>query len=265
MRPFIFVLAVTLIGCSTDDGTENSISIKKGDTAIFAYSDDLTDQSEEIKMITEDCPNTAFLVGKIDIDNSSLVKISTNHGRSGIRLDSTVYEAFIRMSASANKNGINLYIISAFRSFDYQKGIWERKWELNKALDDSSRARKILEYSSMPGISRHHWGTDIDLNNLENSYFDSGIGLEIFNWLQLNAGDFGFYQPYTSKVDGRTGFEEEKWHWSYFPLSDKYLKYYSQDDEISDYINGFNGHHFYQDFDLLSEYVQGVASSPKLN
>ncbi|NJK84501.1 MAG: M15 family metallopeptidase [Saprospiraceae bacterium] len=38
------------------------------------------------------------------------------------------------------------------------------------------RALKILKYSSMPGTSRHHWGTDIDLNSFSNSYFEQGEG-----------------------------------------------------------------------------------------
>jgi len=93
------------------------------------------------------------------------------------------YDAFIQMWNAAQEDGIHLTIISATRNFDYQKGIWERKWTGKTPLngqtdattieDDNSRALAILEYSSMPGTSRHHWGTDIDINALNNNYFAS--------------------------------------------------------------------------------------------
>ena len=87
---------------------------------------------------------------------------------------------FLMLRQLAEDEGITLIIISGTRSFNHQKSIWDRKWgrtrymgwqEIDKAID-------ILTYSSMPGTSRHHWGTDIDFNSLENSYFDAGDGLK---------------------------------------------------------------------------------------
>ena len=51
----------------------------------------------------------------------------------------------------------------------------------------------------MPSTSRHHWGTDIDLNSLNNSYFSSGKGLKEYDWLTTNANHYGFYQVYTDE------------------------------------------------------------------
>lgn len=118
-------------------------------------------------------------------------------------------------------------VISGTRNWYSQKGIWERKWtgrtlvggkRLNRSIPDPARrAKKILEYSSMPGTSRHHWGSDVDINSLTNSYFKKGQGRVLYAWLRKNAGRFGFCQPYTA---GRTaGYQEERWHWSYLPLS----------------------------------------------
>ena len=64
--------------------------------------------------------------------------------------------------------------------------------EIDKAID-------ILTYSSMPGTSRHHWGTDIDFNSLENSYFDAGDGLKVYEFLKRCGEELGFMQVYTSK------------------------------------------------------------------
>jgi len=110
-------------------------------------------------------------------------------------------------------------IVSAMRTFDAQKTIWEGKWDgsYNYLSDPVDRALGILTYSSMPSTSRHHWGTDFDLTNLESDYWTSGNGLFLYNWLVSNAHNWGFYQPY---IAGRaTGYSEERWHWSYASLS----------------------------------------------
>ena len=85
----------------------------------------------------------------------------------------------------AKRDSIDLKIISGTRNFYEQKAIWNRKWNLYNNLNPIHRAKKILEYSSMPSTSRHHWGTDIDLNSLNNSYFNTGKGLKTYQWLKI--------------------------------------------------------------------------------
>jgi LAS superfamily LD-carboxypeptidase LdcB len=87
--------------------------------------------------------------------------------------------------------------------------------------DPAARAKEILKYSSMPGTSRHHWGTDFDINKLTNSYYESGDGKIILDWLTAHASHYGFARPYTAGRSG--GYQEERWHWSYLPLSRKFL------------------------------------------
>jgi len=91
----------------------------------------------------------------------------------GMYLRKDTYESFKKMQAAAKADGISLVIKSATRPFAHQKRIWEGKWnggrlvggkDLSKTIPfGKDRALKILEYSSMPGTSRHHWGTDIDM------------------------------------------------------------------------------------------------------
>lgn len=126
---------------------------------------------------------------------------------------------------------IRIFIISSTRNFNLQKKIWDEKWsgkrkvsgtaDILKIKDPEERAALILKYSSMPGTSRHHWGTDFDINMLNNDYFTKGDGKIIYDWLCANAHTYGFGQPYTL---GRTsGYLEEKWHWSYLPLAKQFL------------------------------------------
>lgn len=133
-----------------------------------------------------------------------------------------------------------------------------RKWEGYKNLSPIKRVKKILEYSSMPSTSRHHWGTDLDLNNLNNSYFEKGRGAKEYDWLIENTNKYGFYQVYTSKEEGRRGYNLEKWHWSYIPLSEKYLKFYNDNIKIDD-IKGFEGAKLSKELDVIKVYVNGIS------
>ena len=212
-----------------------------------------------------------YLLGQFDESkNSRFVKLSEAYAR-GSAIDKFLrketYEAFVKMAAAAKKDCVYLFIISATRNFEAQKKIWENKWEgrtlvegknLTTVADPKERARLILLYSSMPGTSRHHWGTDMDLNSLDNSYFEKGEGLKIYLWLVTHAAKFGFCQPYTSKANGRTGYEEEKWHWSYLPLSGMFLKAYVATVTYSD-IKDFKGSDSAQPVKAIENYVQGIG------
>ncbi|MEO5582547.1 MAG: M15 family metallopeptidase, partial [Saprospiraceae bacterium] len=121
--------------------------------------------------------------------------------------------------------------------------------------DPIKRAQKILEYSSMPSTSRHHWGTDMDLNALNNEYFTTGEGRKIYDWLNRHAAEFGFCQPYTA---GRpVGYNEEKWHWSHMPVS-KPLTDFCQSKMFNDKITGFLGSQTAISIDIVKKYMLGI-------
>lgn len=188
--------------------------------------------------------------------------------RKKIYMRREAYESFKAMHAAALQEGFEIRIQSATRNFDYQKGIWTAKWKQLSAkkktyMTDYDKARTILLFTSMPGTSRHHWGTDIDLNQLTDAYFNSGKGKEIYNWLQMHASEYGFCQVYGPKgVERSTGYEEEKWHWSYMPLSGPYLstvKYQLQDSLIS----GFPGAKTAMQIGIKEKYILGIQGGCK--
>ena len=189
--------------------------------------------------------------------------------RKGMYLRKDVLVAFESMFVAAQKAGIDLQIKSATRNFDYQKGIWERKWTGATLLSDgtnvakdihspSAKALKILEYSSMPGTSRHHWGTDIDLNSFNNAFFEKGQGKLIYDWLTKNAAVYGFCQPYTPKGEKRpNGYNEEKWHWTYKPLGSE-ITAFAEKNLQNSMITGFKGAETAIEIDVVGKYVLGI-------
>lgn len=183
--------------------------------------------------------------------------------------------ALSRMHEAAADDGVELVVLSAFRSLGDQKRIWNNKWTgatlveggaLPETIPDpDQRARKILEYSSMPATSRHHWGTDFDLNSLDNSWFDTPTGAKTYDWLVQNAADYGFCQVYTQKGPNRpTGYAMEKWHWSYMPLARQFLDAYPGLVGYAHIIE-FEGSETAQSINVISDYVDGIDPACKTN
>ena len=204
----------------------------------------------------------SILLGKfVPSETKGFVAVPSEYCSKPMHIQEEVLNAYLKMRAAALAEGVNLTIISGTRTFYDQKAIWERKWETNSAemKDSLANANKILLFSSMPGTSRHHWGTDIDLNSLEDIYFQSGEGLKIYNWLKTHAGEYGFCQTYSDKVEtNRTGYSMEKWHWSYMPLSSKYLAAYVSTITYAD-IKGFRGDNLPERIGVIQNYVQGIS------
>ena len=110
----------------------------------------------------------------------------------------------------------------------------------------------------MPGTSRHHWGTDIDLNAFNNKYFEAGEGLKIYTWLLENAHKYGFCQPYTDKDYNRhNGYNEEKWHWSYITVA-RQLTYEGKATVKKEMIQGFQGAETAPEIDVVNNYILGI-------
>lgn len=201
------------------------------------------------------------LLGKIKPEQDSLfIRIDKKYTtKENIFLNKQAYQAFSQMHQAAKNEGVNLVILSATRTFNAQKSIWEKKWIRDdyKKFPPAQRVKEIMKYSSMPGTSRHHWGTDIDINSLENKYFNSQEGKKVYDWMVKNASKFGFVQTYTNKVNGRTGYEEEKWHWSYMPVAGPMLEAYLKTISYSD-ISGFSGSELAKETKVIEDYVNGV-------
>jgi LAS superfamily LD-carboxypeptidase LdcB len=154
--------------------------------------------------------------------------------------------SFLAMRDAAARAGLDLNAISSFRDFDRQLLLWNRKWRGERslldregrpldlsALDDGGRVEAILWWSAIPGGSRHHWGTDIDVVDaaatppdyvvqlVPAEYAQGGVFEALTSWLDENMGRFGFYRPYAS---GRCGAGIEPWHLSYAPVASQALE-----------------------------------------
>ena len=210
-----------------------------------------------------------FLIGKTDHPDFIMVR-DPRYVFTDMPVHRLVFDAFKRMQAAASRDSINLKIVSAARSWTKQRSIWEARMQGHGYRGNLSREQKIviirrsLRYNSMPGISRHHWGTELDLCSVDPAYFETARGRKIFRWLSEHAGDYGFVQAYTApEIDSsRTGFFSEPWHWSYAPLSKPILTQYLQKVNYT-HLKGFSGDDLAEAVNVIQEYVGGVNPALK--
>lgn len=179
--------------------------------------------------------NEFYSQATVDLD-VIIGKSQSNLVGDSIRLEVNTYKAFKKMEAAAKRDGIYLKIVSAYRGFERQKLIWNNKYEKftnDFSLEPEKAISEIIRFSTVPGTSRHHWGTDIDIidgnfpdeeNVLVSEKFEKdGLFYKLKNWLDNNSENFGFYLTYTNDKN-RKGFEFEPWHYSYKPVSVKYYR-----------------------------------------
>ncbi|MDO6619273.1 MULTISPECIES: M15 family metallopeptidase [unclassified Shewanella] len=190
-------------------------------------------------MLNVDISNPALY----GLDESQLVTVQ------GHLLTQKTADAFGQMQQHAVLDGIAIELCSAHRNFAKQAAIWNAKAQgkrilldlNNQVLDcqnltDDQLVDAILNWSALPGASRHHWGTDIDVydgNNINrqqlklisDEYLIDGPCGALSVWLQHHAQQYGFYLPYQA---GRSGVSPEPWHLSYFPESSLYLAQYDR-------------------------------------
>lgn len=159
----------------------------------------------------------------------------------GAALHRDALAPFLAMKAAAAREGIDIGIESAFRDYAAQQRIWDRKYRGERplydakgqvrdhaSLDEEALIEAIMCWSAVPGASRHHWGSEVDVIDraavpagyrvrlLPDEAAPGGVFSRLHRWLDANMARFGFFRPYRTF---RGGVYPEPWHLSYAPVS----------------------------------------------
>jgi LAS superfamily LD-carboxypeptidase LdcB len=186
-------------------------------------------------------PGVPLLTGRTEEHLESLA----DGAEPGIKIHREVAAPFSLLRKAANSAGFDLRILSGFRSFEAQLSIWNRKARGELAVLDSDAvplnieelserelAFAILRWSALPGASRHHWGTELDVFDavsrpegyeielIPEEVDSGGMFGPLHDWLDDRMHDgraFGFFRPYDRD---RNGVAPERWHLSFSPVAD---------------------------------------------
>ena len=123
-----------------------------------------------------------------------------------LKLTPTAARAWQRMKSAASQVSVQLYLVSAFRSFDRQCEILRAKLAAGQALED------ILGVSAPPGYSEHHTGRAVDIGASPDDPLDEAFDrTDAYRWLAANAARFDYALSYPP--ENRYGYRYEPWHW----------------------------------------------------
>jgi len=154
----------------------------------------------------EDAPEPYRTAAPRYLEATELVSVGLDfHGREA-RLASGAAKAWLSMVEAARNDGVSLLLISAFRSFQYQAGIIERKRARGQTWEE------ILRVSAYPGFSEHHTGCAVDIASPECTALEEAFErTPEFAWLSSCAASFGFSLSFPR--GNSSGLIYEPWHW----------------------------------------------------
>ena len=154
-------------------------------------------------------------------------KIKAAYARDvGMLYDARAVSYLNAMCAAAEKDGVNLLVISSYRTNARQTTLYNNQVTKQKAnhpeLSDAEVKKLAATISAYPGTSEHELGLAVDFNSVETSFEKS----EQFQWLKANAEKYGFILRYTKEKQSITGVIYEPWHYRY--VGEKHAKKINQ-------------------------------------
>lgn len=139
---------------------------------------------------------------------SELVDTELDFYRRPQRLTPAAFAAWSSMRDAATNEGISLFLISAFRGYQYQHDLIAAKLQKGQGIEE------ILRVNAAPGYSEHHSGRAVDLGTLGcDALSEEFENTEAYQWLVKEAGGFGFTLSYPR--GNPYGIDFEPWHWCF--------------------------------------------------
>ncbi len=148
--------------------------------------------------------NKTYSIPKDYYPKNTHTTISKNTLQCETCLVNEVYDAYIEMKKDAQNEGLNIWIQSGYRSYNYQK-------ELFDSYVSRDGVEKSEKYSAKPGYSEHQTGYAFDLNTIDDSFANTKEGI----WINNNAYKYGFILRYPKNKEEITGYKYESWHLRY--------------------------------------------------
>lgn len=211
------ILCITLVGCN--DFGDPTISVGGDDITQTNPSSDTTSSNEEEFVFDFDSYELRLVNpwNAIPEDFSpELALIKDEYaGFDNAQFDARAIDKLHAMCDAAKYAGINLTIISAYRTDDFQTSNFNRKVDRvmaeNPSLTREEAEKEAEKVVARPGTSEHQVGLAVDFNSVEDSFRTT----REYSWLVNNCADYGFILRYDVEHQEKTGIIPEPWHYRY--------------------------------------------------
>lgn len=224
----ILVLALALSVCGCGSFGDPTISVNEDDVSSEdsqpggsnnTSSNTSSEEVEEGPIFDFDSWELRLVNGSTPIPDGyvpELAAISAPYaGFNGASFDARAIDPLHALCADAKAAGINLTVISAYRTNDFQIGNFERKVNNVMAADPSLTREeaedKAATVVARPGTSEHQVGLAVDFNSVEDSFKNT----DEYAWLVANCTKYGFILRYTEEKQDITKIIPEPWHYRY--------------------------------------------------
>ena len=169
------------------------------------------------------CHNSVVPVFEMELDKLILVNknnpisevfkpndltLIENNNDKNILIRDEVNTKYKEMLKDASKHSLNMYVVSGYRSYEYQESIFEK----NATKDGIDVANT---YSAKPGESEHQTGLAIDIGNGVCDVEECFDKSKEYKWLAKNSYKYGFILRYPKNKTDITGYIYEPWHYRY--------------------------------------------------
>lgn len=210
-----------------EKGTDGSDSAPSSSNTATVSSEPTAEEKAAMALAADlDNWNLRLVNGKNPLPSGFTVeteKIEATYARDvGMLYDARAVSYLNAMCAAAERDGINLLVISSFRTNERQTALYNNQVTKQKALHPELSQEEINKLagtiSAYPGTSEHEVGLAVDFNSVEESFENTAE----FQWLKTNAADYGFVLRYAKEKQDITGVIYEPWHYRY--VGEKHAK-----------------------------------------
>ena len=181
------------------DKSGNITGVSEGSCTVRVAAARNPEVYADVEVTVTSGPKLTYIDGILVVNKTYPVPSDYNPG-----VDPEAQAAFDKMQADAYELGLNIYISSGFRSYDYQSGLYQR-------YVDQSGQEAADRFSARPGHSEHQTGLAFDLNSITDAFKDTDEG----KWVTENCHNYGFIIRYPADKESVTGYMYEPWHIRY--------------------------------------------------
>ena len=200
----------------------NSESDGQSSSQVISSSQDISSSETPVNKGPEKTEFTILVNARHPLTEDYKVETAEIPGTGGKLFDKRVIDKLTRMLEDARQAGCPLYVVSTYRTIEYQKGLYNRKVQeyLNRGYEQAAAEEEAGKWVAVPGTSEHNLGLTADI--VSTTWYNNHSDLteefeetDHFRWLYEHCAEYGFILRYPKGKESVTGIVYEPWHYRY--------------------------------------------------